>query len=538
MLQIILILLFNFTVIGSPGESPDDPIPIDEGITLGTVNNTESLWYSINLEGNYEISLNASVSADFDMALYNSSLDVVQTATSPSYPDIMTIYSRYGLHYIEVYPYNGDGDFILNVTSFPVILGDSERNPILISEGTIQQTLDGSGDFLWYQVDLAGNYEFVLSGPNTANFDLYLYNSDLERIGITQGSDYPNLLTSYSIYGSFFIQIHSTSGAGDFTLVIKSFSLISGDHYLNPLQIGEGTHTGNLPGPSEDGSIWYSFNFDGKYRFMLTGAEFTDFEIYLYTTHNTLIDSATASSYPEIMTTEYLYGTYLIEIYPYDGVGNYSLTIVNLTNTTASSPNLAQKITPGSYTGAFPGPADDYSYWYLISLDGNYTITLKGPSNTDFDMKVYDKSLVLYRSGTATLYPEIIYLTDVNGEFYINIYPYQDNFGEFSLEIYESANTSVIPTASATIETFESGRDGDSIQNNQLMLILVLSAIVLSVGLRKMVTMISSKRVKNRSLVKGESLGSRRLFNLLCDTCETFNEEGSIFCQECGSAFL
>ncbi len=532
---LIIILLINATipmVQAIPGDGSQNPLEISEGIYYGNLSEFGSMWYLINLTGNYIFELDGDIDTDFDLYLYNLTEHELDHSNEPNYPDAITSYGYYGSHLLEVRSYSGSGNFTLDVSSFPVIPGDNEKNPISISEGETTGVFDGSIDFIWYNHSFSGNYNLKLVGDDLTDFDLYVYDQGLNLIEQSSGITYPKIVDLYSFYESALIKIETSSSEGSFTLNITSFPLTAGDNPANPIQLTNNmTFSSRLPVVSGGDlwGIWFIIEINGYQRFILDAAIETDYDLYLYTLDQIEIESQTTSYYPEILTTEELVGTFLLEVFSYIGEGSFDLITQEVGDAPGSSFERAIPIETGNTNGMVPGPAFDQSIWYKISVDGNYTLAVYSDDGIDLDMYVYDSNYDLFTSVHTYNNPENLTLIDVHGEYYIKINPYTTELGDFILFFYEQVET--IPQTSTLDGSKEGGFD-ETFSEYGLPLILGVAVITsYAIVARKR----AAFRPRNIKQNIGKKLQSRKIEAKVCLTCGTFNPMGAVFCEECGS---
>lgn len=348
-LLIMVVLLINISTINQssavPGESSDEPITIFEGITQGTLPGPDKdggIWYSIALNGHYYFSLDALFSTDFDMGVYSDSMVLVGEADNNLYPDVLKAYNLVGDYFINVYPYSGSGDFDLNITSFVATPGEDPGAPIDIEEGITEGLLPGPAEdhSIYYNITLNGDYIFSLTGPENTDFEIILMNENGGTVGSSTSSNYPEVMTTGGLNGNYIIEIYAYSGEGAFTLRINRIVYQVGGSFYDPLAISGNNVSGNIPGPSSSGGIWYSIHLSGNYRFELTGDVGTDFDMKLYDLDYVLIDSASTYIYPEVMEIVNAIGKYIIEIYGYQerDTGSYLLVIEKIEETSTYDP--------------------------------------------------------------------------------------------------------------------------------------------------------------------------------------------------------
>ena len=88
----------------------------------------------------------------------------------------MFVASLDNLYLLKIKHYSGSGAFSLNITSFPVIPGDSSSNPVIIDHRIDDQTIYGELPLneyyhdVWYLLNLNGSYEFKLNGDEGTDF--------------------------------------------------------------------------------------------------------------------------------------------------------------------------------------------------------------------------------------------------------------------------------------------------------------------------------------------------------------------------------
>ncbi|MCY3412137.1 MAG: zinc ribbon domain-containing protein [Candidatus Heimdallarchaeota archaeon] len=521
----MLVLLLMIQVASAELGDDSDPEEIIPGFHLGSLEEYGTYWYKINLTGNYEIILEANETTDFDLYIYDSFNTSIDKSIHNYYPDSVTAYNYDGLYLIAIYAYSGSGAYSLNITSFPQIPGDHESNPMDIAEGEYSHYLD-IRESMWYNCSMLGNVEIELQGPSGSDFDLYLYSQSLELISYDSGSYYPKSITIYTVNATYLIKVYARSGAGEFLLTIHNFPQIQGDSPDNPIPLEiEDSKAGYLPGSSEDNSIWYSISISGYQRFILLSPLDVDFEMILYDDALSQVDSATGSYRNEMMTTEELDGDYLLEVYSYSGLGNYTLITQVVGIGPGSSYNDAVLL-ENNYTGIIPGPALDRSFWFRIEVTGDYSISLTAEFYNDFDLRVYTSNLYLLDSSTGTDYPEQVDLIDVQGTYFVNIIPYSDDYGWFILEIHEIKDDPVL----SSFEDYTQEED-ESTNYFPFITFFVVMIVIMGYSIRKV--LLSRPAKPNKVMDRFPVSGPR-----ICRACSNINEPEAIFCENCGTNLL
>lgn len=531
LLLLITLLTTAIPTSAVPGESFDEPIVIFEGVTTGSISGNASIWYKVSLDGNYDISLNASHGTDFDMVLYNSSKVSIDSAQSVSYPDSMKLYSLLGDYYIEVYAYSGTGDFDLTIASFPKIPGDNERNPITLSEDSTTGYLSGTGDVKWYNVTLTGNYMIELVAEDETDFDIHLYDQPLELIDSVIIGTYPRELQMYNLHGSFLLRIRSSSGGGHYNLSIISFPVVPGDHFTNPILVAEGEYAGDLPGPSQRNTTWYQINLRGTYRIMLQGSDITDFDLELYTMDLGIEDSARNSRYPDIIITEDLTGPYLIQIISVRGQGWYRLYIEEISSSAGFIPDTAIEINGSRIDSHFPGPAVDLSIWYKVDLTGSHTIILEDTESLDLDLYVYDSSVILIDSSEMKTSTDRVVLENAEGLYYIKV-KYNSGKLNDSFSLIVSQGISFRVTSAR-----QTSNNGGSSGLGTIIVVILIVVAIIGVG-NAFWRSLRLAKSKTASINESGSITADSIPSKPCQSCGELNKVDNLFCVECGSSML
>ena len=323
--------------------------------------------------------------------------------------------------------------------------GENPANAIPISlGGTVGDMLGPAADgSIWYVIHLsAGDYEFSLTGPGGTDFDLDLFDSNEVYITGAYDEVYPDKFFVLDLEaGDFYINVYANSGTGAFTLNIAEYTRVDGDYYDNPIRINLDDTIGNMPGPGASGEIYYVIYLSaGDYEFSLTGPGGTDFNMYLFDDNGNNIGIADDTTYPDIlMVTGLGVGYYLVTIFPITGTGEFTLNIATYSPPTGDSPANAIPIAAISKTvGVIPGPGASEEIWYIITLPaGGRRFSLTGPSETDFNLDLYDSNEDFINSADDTYYPDELIILDLEtGDFFIAIRPIT-GIGAFTLTITE-----------------------------------------------------------------------------------------------------
>ena len=190
-------------------------------------------WLKINCSANYFLFLNLTAPelTDFDAYVYNSAGELMTAATKPDYPDECNfLVQRPGYYYIKLNPYSGGNcyyEMFVNITTVPYEDGSSFGVAITLpASNTATNSLPGPGanGYFYYRVSLSNGQrlQISLTGPYGADFDLYIYDSDLRQIArstSSSASESCGLMASKS--GYYYILIVPFSGFGQFTLKLQ-----------------------------------------------------------------------------------------------------------------------------------------------------------------------------------------------------------------------------------------------------------------------------------------------------------------------------
>jgi len=190
-------------------------------------------WLKINCSANYYLFLNLTAPelTDFDAYVYNSAGDLLSAAVKPNYPDECCLLAQYtGYYYIKLVPSIGGNcyyEMFVNITTVAFEDGSSFGIAITLSGSTtVNNSLPGPGvyGYFFYRVILSKGQRLraFLTGPNGSDFDLYIYDPNLNQIA---QSINPTASESCGIFayssGYYYILIVPCSGSGQFTLKIQ-----------------------------------------------------------------------------------------------------------------------------------------------------------------------------------------------------------------------------------------------------------------------------------------------------------------------------
>ena len=230
---------FNLTIIRTEllaGATTSNAIPIISGYTgqlpgPGPLNET---WLTVQLDGNFSFTLQllGSTSSKINFYLYDSSLNLLKTSLNVDMTSqTISVNGLSGKYYIKLnYAYHLfdwiPDSYSLTISSITEIAGSSSSSPILISTGSTNGNMPGPGSNgnIWYSINLQGDYEISLTASDNTDFDLFVYDSNLNLVDSSALSSYPEKIDLTNLQGTYLIEIKDTLGQGSYTLTITEIS--------------------------------------------------------------------------------------------------------------------------------------------------------------------------------------------------------------------------------------------------------------------------------------------------------------------------
>jgi len=474
---------------------------ISAGSGIGYVGSTDTYdYYKVSVSSGQTIqaSLTPPSGADFDIVLY----DTNQTWTdSSSYGGSQTdtvegTATSSGYFYIEVDQFSGSGIYSLTITvtggtsqndmSSGADAGGSLDTATAISAGTGSGYIDSSDTADYYKVSVSSGQTVMasLTPPSGADFDIKLYDTsqtqvDSSSLGGSQTDSGDGTATSS---GYFYVTVYRYSGEGIYTLTITvtggtsqndmSSGTDAGGSLDTATAISAGTGSGYVD--SSDTADYYKVSVSSGQTIQasLTPPTGSDFDLYLYDTNQTQVDSSSygGSQTDTVDGTASASGYFYIYVYRYSGQGIYSLT-VNVTGGTSQndmssgtdaggSLNTATAISAG--TGSGYVDSSDTADYYKVSVSSGQTVmaSLTPPSGADFDIKLYDTSQTQVDSSSlgGSQTDSVEGTASESGYFYVTVYRYSGE-GIYTLTITTTGGT-------ATQDDMNTGTDAGSSQTN------------------------------------------------------------------------
>ncbi|MEM3395731.1 MAG: pre-peptidase C-terminal domain-containing protein [Thermoplasmata archaeon] len=380
--------------------------------------------------------------SSYDARAYTSSADETLSVSNPS-----------GIYYVMVYDYKGLGSYTISAT---VEGSSSGEDVITLTAGTPYTGSASAGSKQYFSVDVPRSgtaLTVLLSGPNNADFDLYVKRetkpttSSYDARGYTNTAQEKVVLNANTnpqlVPGKYYIMVHAYSGSGQFTLT--AIVEIAGSHESNVTEIQAGGSITDTLAQNETKYFKSTVIFvvPGFVKITLNGPANADFDLYVK------IDGIpTKADYTYRSTgagsSEIVYcsgGNMYMMVYAYAGSGEFTLSVIP-GDGVAKIENQTVFTVPAGNTVGSRIDAVNQKVYFQTSIyffqPGNLTIKLNGPSNADFDLYVKAGSLPSttkydYRSVSSTS-TETIKITNAGGTYYILVYSYRGT-GAFTLTV-------------------------------------------------------------------------------------------------------
>ncbi|OLS26611.1 MAG: hypothetical protein HeimC2_14500 [Candidatus Heimdallarchaeota archaeon LC_2] len=210
-----------------------------------------------------------------------------------------------------------------------------------------------------------------------------------------------------------------------------------GDSPDNPISISEGTTPGSLPGPADDGAIWYTIILNGSYEFTISDTQNKEFNLTLYDEYLQFIQLMRVD-FHTIHTRLGMDGKYFLSIFSSSNIDNFNLTISKIGGIIrGDDPYYPLEIEVGTTHGSLPGPNAKFDGIFLgVNLEGDFSFNLSHSDDVDFLFVLKDSSLkAMNNSGYDNNYFEY---HNANGHYIIFIWQFGLlTGGNFSLTILD-----------------------------------------------------------------------------------------------------
>jgi len=241
---LFLITLISITLSGTL-EASIDPIgtSFNTATYLGATNgslltsasftsSTRDYYYRVALLNNqtYTFSITGPSGTDFDLYLYNSSRGEIKSATSGSYPEVLTytVPNQPGstgmLCWLRVHAYSGNGKYYLGWNLAPYTFATAYDLAGWADGPQIEGAFNSSQLNHYYKVDIAEGQrvQFILKGSSGTDFDFYFYDSYGTFIGMANSSSYPEVFTVTFTSSPNYIRVLNFSvNTGEYSITLK-----------------------------------------------------------------------------------------------------------------------------------------------------------------------------------------------------------------------------------------------------------------------------------------------------------------------------
>ena len=334
----------------------------------------------------------------------------------------------------------------------------SDRNnapsrAIVVSEGdSVAGEIKNPREALFYKAELDPGDVLSLSLSGDAGTDLdlvVLHGMRGSRADIIDGSFNDGSTESLEIVawdtGWYLIEVYSYEGTGGFTLHIGTSAPVAIDDGDNdfasakPITSG-GTFEGTL-NANYDEDDYYKVDLDANdfLDVRLTVPKNSDFDIYIYDDydHETAINASNAVYGDEhVGMTVQTAGTYYIDAWAYEGMGDYVLT-VSFGGTSATDDDNgileANTLVPGTVSDSVSEYTDTCDYYKIYLRAGTVlSVVLDGPSGTDYDLWLWDENIDIvedYEGETPSSHEEIYFPVNTTMYYYVIVYAYEGSGG-------------------------------------------------------------------------------------------------------------
>ena len=471
---------------GDAGNTISDATTISGGSGTGYIDSSDTAdYYKIAVSSGMDfiITMTPPSGADFDLVLYDTNQTSIHTSSygGTTTDTVGAIATGSGYFYVKVYQYTGSGTYSMDVsvaggtsTQNDMGTGDDAGDGIssatLIRSGSGNGYIDSSDTADWYKISVSSGQTVTVSmtPPSGADFDLILDDTGQSALGSSSlgGTQTDTVTGTATASGYFYIDVYRYSGSGIYSLTVTesgsntqddmSSGADAGGSLDTATAISAGTGSGYVD--SSDTADYYKVSVSSGQTIQasLTPPTGSDFDLYLYDTNQTQVDSSSygGSQTDTVDGTASASGYFYIYVYRYSGQGIYSLTVTTTGGTATQndmgtgtdaggSLSAATTISAGSGIG-YVGSTDTYDY-YKVSVSSGQTIqaSLTPPSGADFDIVLYDTNQTWTDSssyggsqtdtveGTATS----------SGYFYIEVDQFSGS-GIYSLTITVTGGTS------------------------------------------------------------------------------------------------
>ncbi len=332
----------------------NDAVEVFSGDSItGTISTGSDDLYKILL-GPGEVlyvTLTGDAGTDFDLYAYENVLFwdeyiITGSATDTSTETMSFVAWEDDFYILDVYSYDGTGDYTLDMEIVDTISLDDGDNSISSaypteSQTTISDTLNEYYDEDdYYEIYVGAGeilYAFLEVPVQVAtDFDLYIYDDSGNILDVSENAYGNEELSIYSSTGGYYyVNVWAYDGIGYYSLYTETFQGPGAD-YNNDLESAEGISDGdyfsatlNSYESTDLDDYYYIYLYAGDtITASMTGPSDADFDLYIYDDYGDIVAYSEEYTSSETIVYNAPYeGYYYVNPYAYDGVGSYTLSI-------------------------------------------------------------------------------------------------------------------------------------------------------------------------------------------------------------------
>jgi len=372
------------------------------------------------------VTLTGDGGTDFDLYAYENVLFwdeyIITGSATDTSSETMSFVAWEEAHYIlDVYSYEGRGDYTLDVDIVETISLDDGDNSIpqafpIESGMTISDNLNEYYDEDDYYEIFVNEGEILytfLEVPMNTDFDLYIYDSAGNQLGLSEaayGNEEVSIYAAASDY--YYANAWAYDGIGYYSIYVETFAGPSEDSN-NEIESAQGISDGafftdtlnSYDGTDIDDYFSIYLNAGDTITATLNGPSNADFDLYIYDADGDIVASSEEfTSYENIVYNAPYEGYYYVNPYAYDGFGEYTLIVdiggggssvyanAGLDRTVGAGQSITFDGTGSSgqissydwdYGDGSTGTGSEPSHTY--SSTGTYTVTLTVSDNANTD---------------------------------------------------------------------------------------------------------------------------------------------------------
>ena len=440
---------------------------------VGSSDTNDYYRFTLTSASSFSLLLNG-LSADADVQLLNSNGGIIQSSTfGGTTPDSISRPSlAAGTYYVRVFPFSGNTNYSLSLSALTLDLAGNTfataRNIGALSSAT-QTFTDSVGssdtnDFYRFTLANSSNFSLLLNGLS-ADADVQLYNGSGVLIQTASaGSTAPDSINRQLAAGTYFVRVYPFSGNTNYNLSLTATSLLLPVPDFAGNTLATARNLGNLSSPrtfndyvgSNDTNDFYRFNLtqNSNFSLLLNGLS-ADADVRLLNSSGVVIQSSTAGgTSSEAISRLLTAGTYYVQVYPYIGNTNYSLslsaTALAIPDLAGNTPATARDLgTLSSITRTvqdFVGTTDTNDYYrFNLSATSNFSLALNGlTSDADVQLLNSTGSVVIQGSYLEGSLSESITRTLSAGTYYIRVFPF-NGATNYNLSVVATPTVIILP---------------------------------------------------------------------------------------------